>query len=61
MSKGGPRVSLFESCKKLQWSMPTFESMKVEPRYYYFTLGCLALYSLCFLIVVIRTRILVQK
>ncbi|GJM92126.1 hypothetical protein PR202_ga08557 [Eleusine coracana subsp. coracana] len=31
MSKGGPRVSLFESCKKLQWSMPTFESVKVEP------------------------------
>ncbi|TVU36101.1 hypothetical protein EJB05_18017 [Eragrostis curvula] len=31
MSKGGPRVSLFESCKKLQWSMPTFEFVKVEP------------------------------
>ncbi|KAL6613967.1 hypothetical protein ACP70R_036237 [Stipagrostis hirtigluma subsp. patula] len=31
LSKGGPRVSLFESCKKLQWPMPTFESQKVEP------------------------------
>ena len=39
LSKGGPRVSLYESCKKLQWPMPTFEFVKVEPRYYCFTLG----------------------
>ncbi|KAG2593731.1 hypothetical protein PVAP13_5NG012593 [Panicum virgatum] len=31
LSKGGPRISLYESCKKLQWPMPTFESVKVEP------------------------------
>ncbi|WVZ67722.1 hypothetical protein U9M48_016765 [Paspalum notatum var. saurae] len=31
LSKGGPRVSLYESCKKLQWPMPTFEYVKVEP------------------------------
>ncbi|XP_062207830.1 endoribonuclease Dicer homolog 3a isoform X2 [Phragmites australis] len=31
MSKGGPRISLYESCKKLQWPMPTFEYLKVEP------------------------------
>lgn len=39
LSKGGPRISLFESCKKLQWPMPTFEYAKVEKRYYCFTLG----------------------
>lgn len=39
LSKGGPRISLYESCKKLQWPMPTFEYVKVEQRYYYFTLG----------------------
>ncbi|KAJ1286734.1 hypothetical protein BS78_03G374900 [Paspalum vaginatum] len=31
LSKGGPRVSLYESCKKLQWPMPTFDYVKVEP------------------------------
>ncbi|RLN24659.1 hypothetical protein C2845_PM07G32210 [Panicum miliaceum] len=31
LSKGGPRISLYESCKKLQWPMPTFEYVKVEP------------------------------
>ncbi|ONM35312.1 dicer-like 104 [Zea mays] len=31
LSKGGPRISLYESCKKLQWPMPTFEFVKVEP------------------------------
>ncbi|CAL4972547.1 unnamed protein product [Urochloa decumbens] len=31
LSKGGPRQSLYESCKKLQWPMPTFEYVKVEP------------------------------
>nr|CAB3475177.1 unnamed protein product [Digitaria exilis] len=30
LSKGGPRISLYESCKKLQWPMPTFEYVKVE-------------------------------
>ncbi|CAL5041650.1 unnamed protein product [Urochloa decumbens] len=30
-SKGGPRVSLYESCRKLQWPMPTFESLEVDP------------------------------
>lgn len=32
LSKGGPRVSLYESCKKLQWPMPTFEFVEVKPR-----------------------------
>ncbi|RCV28682.1 hypothetical protein SETIT_5G422300v2 [Setaria italica] len=31
LSKGGPRISLYESCKKLQWPMPTFEYVKVKP------------------------------
>ncbi|CAO2167444.1 unnamed protein product [Urochloa humidicola] len=31
LSKGGPRMSLYESCKKLQWPMPAFEFVKVEP------------------------------
>nr|XP_019070569.1 endoribonuclease Dicer homolog 3a isoform X1 [Solanum lycopersicum] len=26
MTRGGPRISLFELCKKLQWPMPSFES-----------------------------------
>ncbi|KAG2580123.1 hypothetical protein PVAP13_6NG318200 [Panicum virgatum] len=31
LSKGGPRISLYESCKKFQWPMPTFEYVKVQP------------------------------
>lgn len=31
MSKGGPRIALFELCKKLQWPMPTFDFVKVQP------------------------------
>uniref|UniRef100_A0A0E0JSJ4 Uncharacterized protein n=1 Tax=Oryza punctata TaxID=4537 RepID=A0A0E0JSJ4_ORYPU len=30
-SKGGPRIALYELCKKLQWPMPTMESEKVQP------------------------------
>uniref|UniRef100_A0A0D9V9B3 Uncharacterized protein n=1 Tax=Leersia perrieri TaxID=77586 RepID=A0A0D9V9B3_9ORYZ len=30
-SKGGPRIALYELCKKLQWPMPTTESEKVQP------------------------------
>ncbi|KAH0698362.1 hypothetical protein KY285_015597 [Solanum tuberosum] len=28
MKRGGPRISLFELCKKLQWPMPSFESIE---------------------------------
>ncbi|XP_060208248.1 endoribonuclease Dicer homolog 3a isoform X1 [Lycium barbarum] len=28
MKRGGPRISLFELCKKLQWPMPSFESVE---------------------------------
>ena len=41
LSKGGPRISLYESCKKLQWPMPTFEYVKVEPRCHCLTLDLL--------------------
>nr|XP_004292050.2 PREDICTED: endoribonuclease Dicer homolog 3-like [Fragaria vesca subsp. vesca] len=30
MKKGGPRISLFELCKKLQWQMPSFKSTEKE-------------------------------
>ncbi|XP_024315676.1 endoribonuclease Dicer homolog 3a isoform X1 [Brachypodium distachyon] len=30
-SKGGPRVALYEFCKKLQWPAPKFDSVKVLP------------------------------
>jgi endoribonuclease Dicer len=32
-SKGGPRIALYELCKKLQWPMPTMESEKVQPSF----------------------------
>lgn len=32
MKKGGPRVSLFELCKQVQWQMPTFKSTEKELR-----------------------------
>ncbi|KAK6912889.1 Ribonuclease III domain [Dillenia turbinata] len=32
MQKGGPRTSLFELCKKLQWPMPTFTSAEYKSR-----------------------------
>ncbi|KAK4365008.1 hypothetical protein RND71_016366 [Anisodus tanguticus] len=28
MKRGGPRISLYELCKKLQWPMPSFESIE---------------------------------
>ncbi|KAG8078817.1 hypothetical protein GUJ93_ZPchr0007g6168 [Zizania palustris] len=31
MSKGGPRIALYELCKKLHWPIPTMESEKVPP------------------------------
>ncbi|KAM0868260.1 hypothetical protein ACQ4PT_041438 [Festuca glaucescens] len=30
-SKGGPRAALYEFCQKLQWPVPYFNSVKVEP------------------------------
>uniref|UniRef100_A0ACD5XC55 Uncharacterized protein n=1 Tax=Avena sativa TaxID=4498 RepID=A0ACD5XC55_AVESA len=30
-SKGGPRAALYEFCKKIQWPMPNFDSVKVAP------------------------------
>ncbi|KAK1669062.1 hypothetical protein QYE76_057221 [Lolium multiflorum] len=30
-SKGGPRAALYELCKKLQWPVPSFDSVKVKP------------------------------
>lgn len=33
MKKGGPRVSLFELCKQVQWQMPTFKSTEKEFRF----------------------------
>lgn len=32
MKKGGPRTSLFEVCKKLQWPRPTFETLETKSR-----------------------------
>ncbi|KAF7134712.1 hypothetical protein RHSIM_Rhsim08G0003600 [Rhododendron simsii] len=32
MKKGGPRTSLFELCKRLQWPMPTFKSAEDKSR-----------------------------
>ena len=32
MRKGGPRVSLFELCKQLQWQMPTFIPTEKDSR-----------------------------
>lgn len=32
MKKGGPRVSLFELCKRLQWPIPTFKSAEDKSR-----------------------------
>ncbi|KAL7112075.1 hypothetical protein ACP275_05G130300 [Erythranthe tilingii] len=32
MKKGGPRQSLYELCKKLQWPMPSFETMEQKSR-----------------------------
>ncbi|KAF8036139.1 hypothetical protein BT93_C1979 [Corymbia citriodora subsp. variegata] len=32
MKKGGPRVSLFELCKKLQWPMPAFETTEQKSK-----------------------------
>ena len=30
--KGGPRTTLFELCKKVQWPMPTFNSTENKSR-----------------------------
>ncbi|CAK9137650.1 unnamed protein product [Ilex paraguariensis] len=32
MKKGGPRTSLYDLCKRLQWPMPTFESTEHKSR-----------------------------
>ncbi|XP_068480547.1 endoribonuclease Dicer homolog 3a isoform X1 [Phaseolus vulgaris] len=32
MKKGGPRTTLFEVCKKLQWPVPTFDSTEYKDR-----------------------------
>lgn len=32
MKKGGPRTSLFELCKKMQWPMPTLEATENKSR-----------------------------
>ncbi|KAK4283890.1 hypothetical protein QN277_000793 [Acacia crassicarpa] len=32
MKKGGPRITLFELCKRLQWPMPTFDSTEQKQR-----------------------------
>ncbi|XP_028790121.1 endoribonuclease Dicer homolog 3a [Neltuma alba] len=32
MKKGGPRTTLFELCKRLQWPMPTFDSAELKQR-----------------------------
>ncbi|KAF7840248.1 endoribonuclease Dicer-like protein 3a [Senna tora] len=32
MNKGGPRITLFELCKRLQWPMPTFDSEEFKQR-----------------------------
>ncbi|PIN18424.1 hypothetical protein CDL12_08924 [Handroanthus impetiginosus] len=32
MKKGGPRTSLYALCKKLQWPMPTFNTMEQKSR-----------------------------
>lgn len=34
MKKGGPRTSLFELCKRLQWPMPTFKSAEDKSRFF---------------------------
>lgn len=33
MKKGGPRTTLFELCKKQQWTMPTFDSTETKSRW----------------------------
>ncbi|CAM8967564.1 unnamed protein product [Rhodiola kirilowii] len=32
MKKGGPRSSLFQLCRKLQWPMPSFETTETKSR-----------------------------
>ncbi|PHU09302.1 hypothetical protein BC332_21162 [Capsicum chinense] len=32
MRRGGPRMSLYDLCKKLQWPMPSFESVERDER-----------------------------
>ncbi|XAR57557.1 hypothetical protein NMG60_11025738 [Bertholletia excelsa] len=32
MKKGGPRSSLYDLCKRLQWPMPTFQSTEHKSR-----------------------------
>lgn len=32
MKKGGPRISLYDLCKKLQWPLPSFDTMEQKSR-----------------------------
>jgi len=31
--KGGPRTSLYDLCKKVQWTMPTFDTTETKSRF----------------------------
>lgn len=40
MEKGGPRTSLYDLCRRLQWPMPTFQSTEQKSRLVYIDDQC---------------------